>query len=128
MAFYYDRKEKKFNEKQQKDIEFREKLNKLQSESSEIWNATMPECRREVEYCVEEMKYYPKYSEKYQYLNNKLDIACRKIEKCQKEYDKKENEIYLFVQANKDAIEELRDDDFNSYASWVKRFNLDKVK
>lgn len=128
MDIYYKRKEKIFNEKHPKYIEFRKKFDKLQNESMKIWNDTMPDCRREVEYCLEEIKYHPQYSEKYQYLEAKLDVARRKIERCQDEYDKKENEIYLFVQANKDAIEELRDDDFNSYVSWVERYNLDKVK
>ena len=128
MDIYYKRKEKIFNEKHPKYIEFRKKFDELQNESMKIWNDTIPDCRREVEYCLEEIKYHPQYSEKYQYLEAKLDVTRRKIERCQDEYDKKENEIYLFVQANKDAIEELRDDDFNSYVSWVERYNLDKVK
>lgn len=128
MDIFYKRKEKIFNEKHLKYIEFRKKFDELQNESMKIWNNTIPDCRREVEYCLEEIKYHPQYSEKYQYIEAKLDVTRRKIERCQDEYDKKENEIYLFVQDNKDAIEELRDDDFNSYISWVERYNLDKVK
>ena len=125
---YYDKKREKFANKHPKYMKFNEIVKKLLDEKTEIWNSTMPNCRKEVEYCIKEMKYYPEHSEKYQYLEAKLDVARREIEKCQEEYDKKENEIYLFVQANKDAIEELRNDAFGVYVSWVKRYNLDKVE
>lgn len=125
MDFYYNKKEKKFNEKHPEYIEFRKKYQKLQYELSDIWNATMPDCRREVEYCIGEMKYYPDFSESYKYYKNKLNVAQRKIEKCKEEYDKKENEIYKLVQANKATIETIKDDDFDSYVSWVERFNLE---
>ena len=114
--FYYNRKEKKFAEKHPEYIEFRNKFNELQKESLDIWNS------------IEEMKYYPEYSESYKYYKNKLNVAQRKIDKCKEEYDRKENEIYQFVQANKALIETIRDDNFDSYVSWVENFNLDKVE
>ena len=126
--FYYNRKEKKFAEKHPEYIEFRNKFNELQKESLDIWNSIMPDCRREIAYCIEEMKYYPEYSESYKYYKNKLNVAQRKIDKCKEEYDRKENEIYQFVQANKALIETIRDDNFDSYVSWVENFNLDKVE
>ena len=128
IGFYLDIKEKKFNEKHPEYIEFCKEYGRLQDESIEIWNSTMPDCRAEIEYCLGEIKYHSEYSQKYQYLNNKLNVARRQLEKCQDEYDKKENEIYQFVQANKSVIETIKDDDFNSYVSWVERFKLDKVE
>ena len=118
------RKEKKFNEKHPKYIEFKKTFNKLQNELSEIWKSTMPDYRRAIDYLIEEMKYYPEHSDKYKECENRLNIAREKINTCQEEYDKKEKEIRLFVQANKDAIEELKDDDFNSYVGWVQRYDL----
>ena len=125
MKFYYSRKEKKFTEKHPEYTEFMKKYMKLQHEASCIWNG-MPNYRREVEHCIEEMKYYPEYSETYQYLKNKLNVARRKIEECKTKSDQKNVEIHQFVRANKTAIETIKDDDLNSYNNWVARFNLDK--
>ena len=119
-----EKKEKKFSDSHPEYMEFLNEFNKLQREASEIWNETMPECRREVDRCLEEIKYYPKTSERYLYLDNKLNVTKRKIEVCQKEYDEKENEIFQLVLANKSVIKTIKDDDFESYTNWVKRFHL----
>jgi hypothetical protein len=124
MDIYYNRKKKKFNEKHPKYIEFKKKFDEMQNESSKIWNSTMPDYRRAINHLVKEMNYYPEHSYTYQKCKNRLDIAREKINTCQEEYDKKEKEIRLFVQENKDVIEEIKDDDFVSYTSWIERYDL----
>lgn len=122
--FRFKRKEKLFNEIHPDYIDFVEKHNKLQQESLDIWNFTMPDCKREVDYCLEEMKYYPKYSETYQYYEAKLDVARMKIDKCKEEYDKKQCEILQLVEENKDIMESIKEDNRKLYNHWVHKYRL----
>lgn len=85
----------------------------------------MPECKREVDYYLDEMKYYPKHSESYQYYEAKLDVTRMKIEKCKEEYDKKEIEIIDCVKNNKKVIDSIKEDEPELYSDWCKRYKLD---
>lgn len=116
---YYKNKRKKFEKQFPQYMKFLDEHDKLKQESLNIWNSTMPQRKREVEHCVEEMKYYPEHSEKYQYYASKLDVSRRLIEKCQEEYDKKETEILLHVENNKQVIESIKDVRPKSYQDWV---------
>lgn len=122
MDLYHGRKRKKFENQFPQYMKFLDEHDKLQQESLDIWNSTMPQRKREVERCIEEMKYYPEYSEKYQYFKSKLDVARRLIEKCQEEYDKKEIEIHLHVKNNRDVIESIKDVKPNCYQTWVNNY------
>ena len=122
MNFYYVIKRKRFENQFPQYMKFLDEHDKLQQESLDIWNSTMPQRKREVERCIEEMKYYPEYSEKYQYYKSKLDVARRLIEECQEKYDKKEIEIYLHVENNRDVIKSIKDVIPDCYQNWVNSY------
>lgn len=88
----------------------------------DIWNSTMPDCIKEVDYCLEKMKYYPKYSENYQYYEARADVARMKIDRCKEEYDKKECEIFQLVKENKGVIESIKEDRTELYNDWSERY------
>ena len=119
---YYKNKRKRFESKFPQYIKFLEEYDKLQQESLDIWHSTMPHRKREVDRCVEEMKYYPEHSEKYQYYENKLNVARRLIEECQEKYDKKENEIIQHVKNNREVIESIKDARPKCYQDWVDNY------
>lgn len=120
--FNFNIKEKKFSSRHPKYIEFANKYNKLQREQMDIWNSTMPDCIKEVDYCLEKMKYYPKYSENYQYYEARADVARMKIDRCKEEYDKKECEIFQLVKENKGVIESIKEDRTELYNDWSERY------
>lgn len=120
--FNFNIKEKKFSSRHPKYIEFANKYNKLQREQMDIWNSTMPDCIKEVDYCLEKMKYYPKYSENYQYYEARADVARMKIDRCKEEYDKKECEIFQLVKENKGVIDGIKDERPKLYDSWVTEY------
>lgn len=68
------------------------------------------------------MKYYPEYSENYQYFESKLDVARMKIDEMKTKYDKKEQEIHQFVKDNQEIINSIKDDRPELYDSWVTEY------
>ena len=122
MNFYYVSKRKRFENQFPQYMKFLDEHDKLQQESLDIWNSTMPQRKREVERCIEEMKYYPEYSEKYQYYANKLDVARRLIEECQEKCDKKEIEIRQHVEDNRKVIESIKDVKPDCYQNWINSY------
>lgn len=127
MDFHYYRKQKKFNKKFSEYVTFKNRFDELQREQSEIWNDTMPDYRRAVEYCLKEMKFITPGSEIYKDFEQKLEIARDKITVCRELYDLKGKEIKQFVRDNKSAIETIREHDPDLYESWVTRYELDKT-
>ena len=126
---YHRNKEKKFNETHQEYVQFLEQFNTMRDE---LWKTEedLPSYRNTVKTCLEEMVYYPRYSEWYTYYENQLKVARFKIEKCKDAYEKKNTEIYNFVRANKAAIETIKDEDdvpFYNYQTWVRIYKLDDL-
>lgn len=101
---YYYRKQQKFEKRNPEYIKYLVKYRDLQQELLDIWNSTMPKCRKDVDYCLNEMKYYPKYSEIYQYYESRLDVNRQKIERCKQKYYEKKMQIEKFEEENKEVI------------------------
>lgn len=121
ICFYTDKKEQKFNSRHPDYVEFIDKYNKLRSESSKsITNGYS--LKKEVDDCLEKMKYYPEYSENYQYFESKWDVARMKIDEMKTKYDKKEQEIHQFVKDNQEIINSIKDDRPELYDSWVTEY------
>lgn len=127
MFFWIDKNKREFEKKHPDYIEFLNKYHKLQQEPMNIWNSTMPDEHREVDKCIEEMKYYPKSSEWYEYYESKLDVARMKILECKEKYDAKEIEIYEFVKANKAIIESIKKERQEEYRNFVEMFDLENI-
>ena len=89
MFFWIDKNNREFEEKHPDYIKFKNKYNELLQESINIWNSTIPDKRKEVDKCIEEMKYYPESSEWYEYYKAKLDVAKMRISECKEKYEAK---------------------------------------
>jgi hypothetical protein len=122
--FYANKKEDKFAREHPDYINFCKQYEKLADESRDIWNPIIPDCRREIEYCLKEMNYYPIFSEQYHCLHERLNATREKNSKYEEEYNMKKREITKFVKDNKDAIESIREDEKELYNDWITRFDL----
>ena len=120
--YYYKKKREKFEKQFPEYIRFLYEYDILQQASRDIWNSVMPQCKQEVEHCLEEMKYYPEHSEKYQYYKNRLIIARCSIDKCQEDYDKKQNQILTHLKNNKKVIESIKEVRPQEYERWINNY------
>ena len=127
MFFCIDKNNREFEEKHIDYIKFKNRYDELQQESMNIWNSTMPDKRKEVDKCIEEMKYYSESSEWYEYYKAKLDVARMRISECKEKYEAKEVEIYEFVRANKSIIESIKYERFNEYQNFIDMFDLEDI-
>ena len=127
MFFWIDKNNREFEEKHPDYIKFKNKYNELLQESMNIWNSTMPDKRKEVDKCIEEMKYYPESSEWYEYYKAKLDVAKMRISECKGKYEEKKVEIYEFVKANKAIIESIKDERLDEYQNFINMFDLENI-
>lgn len=127
MFFWIDRNNRKFEEKHPDYIEFLNKYHELQYELMDIWDSTMPDKHREVDKCIEEMKYYPKSSEWYGYYESKLDIARMRISECKEKYEAKNVEIYDFVKLNRPIIESIKDERPKDYQTFTDILGLENI-
>ena len=89
MFFWIDKNNREFEEKHPDYIKFKNKYNELLQESINIWNSTIPDKRKEVDKCIEEMKYYPESSEWYEYYKAKLDVAKMRFQNARGNMKKK---------------------------------------
>lgn len=68
------------------------------------------------------MKYYPEYSENYQYFEAVVDVTRMKIDEMKTKYDEKEQEIHQFVKDNQGIINSIKDDSPALYNSWITEY------
>lgn len=127
LFYWIDKNNREFEEKYPDYIEFKNKYHDLQQESMNIWNSTMPDERKEVDKCIEEMKYYTESSEWYKYYKLKLDVARMRISECKEKYEAKEVEIFEFVKANKAIIDSIKDERTNEYQNFVDTFDIENI-
>lgn len=127
LFYWIDKNNREFEEKYPDYIEFKNKYHDLQQESMNIWNPTMPDERKEVDKCIEEMKYYTESSEWYKYYKLKLDVARMRISECKEKYEEKEVEIFEFVKANKAIIDSIKDERTKEYQNFVDTFDIENI-
>ena len=127
LFYWIDKNNREFEEKYPDYMEFKNKYHDLQQESMNIWNSTMPDERKEVDKCIEEMKYYTESSEWYKYYKLKLDVARMRISECKEKYEAKEVEIFEFVKANKAIIDSIKDERTNEYQNFVDTFDMENI-
>jgi archaellum component FlaC len=121
--FFFNEKEKTFSNKHAEYIVFCEKYNDLHNELCAL-RSQISKYKKTVDHCLEEMKYYPQYSEYYQYYESKLNVTRDMIHRGREANEIKEQEIYDFVKNNKSVIESIKDDRKELYKNWHDRYDL----
>jgi hypothetical protein len=124
LNFYFNKKEKIFNNKHADYINFYEKYEKLKNELYTL-KTNISKYKGMVDHYLKEMKYFPECSEWYQYYEAKLNVTRCTIDRNQEACNTKEQEILDFVKTNRNIIESIKEDKRELYNDWIDRYNLE---